>query len=219
MRVVEIFNSIQGEGPYIGYPATFVRLEGCNLRCSWCDSKYALGGGYEIDAKTLHKRIQTYRKERTHRIIITGGEPMLQQDELDTIPWQWNEKVAIETNGTINPSVVWFDSAVVSPKLSTAGENLYDLNILDEWINLPIDNVTFKFVITDLDEVFEASKIIHELSLDVPVVFQPNGQREDYGNALLELFTRLDHAAIEDLDWRILPQLHRIMWGKNARGV
>ncbi|MEM1582972.1 MAG: 7-carboxy-7-deazaguanine synthase QueE, partial [Candidatus Bathyarchaeia archaeon] len=79
MKISEIFFSIEGEGIEIGRPEVFVRLSGCNLRCSWCDTKYALKNGKEMSIEEI---IQEIGKYPCKNISITGGEPLLQRKEL-----------------------------------------------------------------------------------------------------------------------------------------
>ena len=114
MRVVEIFNSIQGEGAYTGYAASFVRLAGCNLRCHWCDTKesWPLSAGYELEANEIAERC--LRK----LVIITGGEPLLHDlSALVTMLRNRGQRVHLETNGTLPlPDGIELDWVAVSPK-------------------------------------------------------------------------------------------------------
>jgi 7-carboxy-7-deazaguanine synthase len=135
MRVVEIFDSLQGEGPAMGRPATFVRLAGCNLLCTGCDTDHKLWKEMTLPA-VLEKIVGD-------RVIITGGEPTLQMSELlelITMLKAQGKEIHIETNGT-NPihEIVLkkIHYAVVSPKRGS------DFN-LDYWAGK--ENVHFKFV-------------------------------------------------------------------------
>jgi len=79
VRVSEIFYSIEGEGIEIGRPEVFIRLVGCNLRCEWCDTKYAFNDGEEVNIDEI---IQEIRRYPCRNVSITGGEPLLQREEL-----------------------------------------------------------------------------------------------------------------------------------------
>lgn len=165
MRVSEIFSSVQGEGPHIGTPAIFLRLSGCNLSCGFCDTKYALtedsGKYYEpIDAYTT---IQDSLRGGEQMIVVTGGEPILQQKDLYhlLIMLRAHGKpsfVEIETNGTIEPTVLQgvVDSWIVSPKMQNSN-NPERLRRIDRWFlepisHLPLNPPIFKFVVkTDID--------------------------------------------------------------------
>ncbi|RKY52174.1 MAG: hypothetical protein DRP93_08600 [Candidatus Neomarinimicrobiota bacterium] len=109
MRVSELFVSIQGEGPFVGTPAAFVRLSGCNLTslpcgpCPFCDTKYSLARG---DEKSVDEVVEFIHRAHVNLVVVTGGEPLLQQSEvgklLDALP---NHVFNIETNGTIRLSL------------------------------------------------------------------------------------------------------------------
>ena len=158
MRVSEIFQSIQGEGPDAGKRAVFIRMHGCNLACTWCDTKYAWeeGSFYELDAKAIMDWI--HRVPGINHIVITGGEPLLQLEELTPLIETLKESgrhVAIETNGTIIPeNLDLFDLIVVSPK---------GLDTADRWFPVCIEhkNIELKFVIhqKNIDMIFEWIKM------------------------------------------------------------
>ena len=136
MRVAEIFYSIQGEGPAMGRPATFVRLAGCNLECEGCDTH--LKHWEDLSLETVLSRV------KASRVVITGGEPTMQMDELChliDLLYRDGIEVHIETNGT-NPlaeeTLRQLCLAVVSPKLGSDSH-------LTHWSGQ--ENVHFKFVI------------------------------------------------------------------------
>ncbi|HEQ79289.1 MAG TPA: 7-carboxy-7-deazaguanine synthase QueE, partial [Euryarchaeota archaeon] len=103
MRVVELFVSIQGEGARIGIPTCFVRLEGCNLDCSWCDTSYARTGGKDMDVAEV---VEWALKTHFRRVCITGGEPLLHDEVMQLIELLYNYefKVEVETNGSVDIS-------------------------------------------------------------------------------------------------------------------
>ena len=121
MKVCEIFLSIQGEGPSAGRPAVFLRLAGCNLKCAWCDSKYAHTQWRELTVEEVMETLEQMRR-RDERLVITGGEPLLQRDEVGKLLDLAAEKfdslwVEVETNGTLVLPSDWDVSWRVSPKL------------------------------------------------------------------------------------------------------
>lgn len=173
----EIFNSVQGEGPYAGRPATFLRLSGCNLHCPDCDSSYSWDEGEEKSIREVFQELvklspdpfETCGRINEHYIVVTGGEPLLQDGDLGSLilmspgSWVWG----VETNGTLwKPTKAVVASNihfVVSPKLpSMHPEGLK--NFAKEWINAckHTDKVYFKFVIDTEDDVNELRKFIKE---------------------------------------------------------
>ncbi len=143
----ELFYSLQGEGASLGTPAIFIRLAGCNLRCTWCDTAYSWGGGMELTTAELVERIRCFP---CTQLVITGGEPLLQQEGiaelLRALP---DYSVEIETNGTVSPSDFLQQRVTqwnVSPKLPHAGqEGSLNAEILTAFTALP--NAWFKFVV------------------------------------------------------------------------
>jgi 7-carboxy-7-deazaguanine synthase len=244
LEVNEIFHSIQGEGVDIGEFVCFVRLSKCNLRCVWCDTKYALGGGTVMPFCELERHIFDVPFE-VNKVVFTGGEPGLQAREIwnfiyyleDANPNTYLPDIAFETNGAIHPREFPKRASTlytVSPKLRSACENGYSLDTLRAWRYAvePISlgtisflHLVFKFVITNPQDLDEAANILKELDIAprmspfMPVVFQPNGLTDDYPLALRELYGWVTELHPELIGFvRILPQLHRIMWG-NKRGV
>jgi len=151
--VSEIFYSIQGEGPNVGKPAVFLRLAGCNLRCEWCDTKHAItitktktsnsnSLSYSYSCDQVIKQIRQFPCKH---LVITGGEPLLQQNGL--MPLLEKLKgyyIEIETNGSISLKIAKYVEQInCSPKLSNSGNKPYMLKIK------PMDKkAIYKFVIT-----------------------------------------------------------------------
>lgn len=138
MRVSEVFESIQGEGPWIGRPVLFVRLYGCNLNCPFCDTPYAKDGNCESQSDaTIVKRIIS---SGVFNVVFTGGEPALQYNDIRKVintvrGINLSVKFGIETNGTLLFDESIFDVVVVSPKRA---------DIAKGWSDRP--NVCIKFL-------------------------------------------------------------------------
>lgn len=102
MKIAEIFSSLQGEGKNQGKPCLFIRLAGCNLKCRWCDTKYAQDGGTEMSPDAVLEQVW---RTNPQYVCITGGEPLLQADALEPLVFSLHKrgtKVDIETNGTVD---------------------------------------------------------------------------------------------------------------------
>jgi len=210
LAISEIYKSFQGEGLFLGSPAIFLRLSGCNLRCKWCDSKYSWEKEKTLDIDSILRTIVSY--DLPH-LVITGGEPLLQQNTLynllDLIPN--NYVIEVETNGTIMPNNDLFSVVTifnVSPKLLSSGEKLkINLDVLD---CLNYHNAIFKFVITDDSDFFEAEQLIDKLEIDIGRVFlMPQGFDE---KQLIENSKWLLEKCIEK-GYQFTPRLHIMLYG------
>ncbi|MFC2162533.1 7-carboxy-7-deazaguanine synthase QueE [Candidatus Altiarchaeota archaeon] len=198
MKVIEVFASIQGEGRYIGRPSVFIRLAGCNLRCSWCDTKYAFTGGKELSVEEL---VYEVNRLNLSLVCITGGEPMLQIEQLRELVGKLQDvghEVVVETNGTLYDEWV-FDAAdcvSMDMKPPSSGEES-DIGILKKLKKK--DQV--KIVVAG-DEDFEFAKDILKKT-SVEVILQPvDGANMSY---IAEKVTK------EGVDVRVLPQLHKLI--------
>lgn len=212
LLVNEFFFSIQGESLYSGLPTLFVRLAGCNLRCSYCDTKYAYHVGKKFEVDEIVQRVLSYN----YGIVeITGGEPLL-QDETPTLIDTLLEKgyrVLLETNGSINISIV-NDRCIKIVDIKCPGSGESDKNDLDN-----LKRVThadqIKFVITDHNDYDYAKQIIKLIKSDFPkgnILFSPVA-------GLLPL-NKLAHWILQDhLPIRLHTQLHKFIWPDKERGV
>jgi len=210
--VNEIFNSIQGESSYAGLPCTFIRLTGCNLRCSYCDTTYAYHEGSE---RSINKILKKVLSLMCGLVEITGGEPLMQEETPTLIDALIQEKytVLLETNGTFNLNAVNNKCIkIVDFKCPSSNEkknDLYNLKRLschDE----------IKFVIANKTDYIYAKKILRiirqQLSLENTVHFSPVFDCLEPKN--LAKWIIGDH-----LDVRLNMQLHKIIWDRNKRGV
>jgi len=179
--VVEIFESLQGEGPTAGMPATFIRLFGCNLECRFCDTAYALHGNKEwMDFSSLKRKVEKYPSS-WETIVFTGGEPLLWKDKIDALCYhylyQLTKRFEIETNGTILPPVIDTSKIFynVSPKLGsscTPVRKRRKLDVLKQFATM--DRAMFKFPIANEKDVVEALSLIKKCTIDTQhVSFMP----------------------------------------------
>ncbi len=210
MRVTEIFFSIQGEGTRAGRPCVFVRFTGCDLRCGYCDTAYAFHGGEEIGRDRILGEIA---RHPTRLVCLTGGEPLLQKDlpDLARELLAAGYEVAVETHGqrplqALPREVV----RVVDVKTPGSGEETTDFAYLDALA--PHDEV--KFVVCS-EEDFRWSEAVvrrHRLEGRVHVLFSPA-----WGQVAPRDLARWLLAS--GLDARLSLQVHKVIWGPDARGV
>lgn len=172
MRITEIFFSIQGESTHAGLPCVFVRLTGCNLRCSWCDTAYAFHGGREKSADEILAEIDRYP---CRRVEITGGEPLLQPEVLPLMARMADAgyTVLLETSGSIDVSTV--DPRVIKiVDIKCPGSGELEKNLWDNLGHLSTKD-QLKFVIRDEVDFKWACQIVRERDLvgKHPVLFSP----------------------------------------------
>jgi organic radical activating enzyme len=209
LSVCEIFYSIQGEGPSVGKPAVFLRLSGCNLRCAWCDSKFTWKRLPVSEITDIIKKIKKYPSKR---LIITGGEPTLQQEGIvELLKKLKGYTVELETNGSIPFKIgQYFEQINCSPKLESSGNKPYKLQILPS-----NKKVIYKFVIgkkSDLDEMKEYCK-----KYKIPkekIYLMPLGIT---GEAISKISSWLIEICKKE-GYNFSPRLHIIIWG-NKRGT
>ncbi|MBC8182341.1 radical SAM protein [candidate division KSB1 bacterium] len=211
MKVNEIFYSIQGESTFAGLPCVFVRLTGCILRCSYCDTKYAYEEGEEKSIDEIIKIVNSYN---CNLVEITGGEPLLQSETVElTNKLVENQKVVlVETNGSLDISVLK-EPVVRIVDIKCPGSKEHQKMFWDNLRNLrPDDNV--KFVLTDRYDFDWALIIVEKFELldKANVLFSPAFkilEPEKLSNWILKT----------SLPIRMQLQLHKYIWHPNKRGV
>lgn len=209
MKICEVFYSLQGEGLLMGVPTVFIRTAGCNLDCSWCDTPYAREGGEEASLDSLQSRVEDYR---CANVCITGGEPLLQDDTYDLIDRLIDSSfhVTVETNGSLTidrlpcSELLMISMDVKCP--SSGMERRMEMENLE--VLSPYDQL--KFVVADTDDMEYAGRIVEEYAIQCPVIMTPLGG--------MELKPVAEWVLERNLPVRVLPQLHRIIWG-DRRGV
>ncbi|MCX5899083.1 MAG: radical SAM protein [Proteobacteria bacterium] len=211
MKISEIFTSIQGETSFVGLQFTFVRLTGCNLRCSYCDTQYAYEEGTEYSLDTV---VAEVNKRAVPRVVITGGEPLLQDETciLCSRLLDAGVTVLLETNGSILiKDVDQRVHRILDMKCPGSG--------MDKYMNLQnIDYLTvrdeIKFVISDRKDFEWALEILkqHEMQGRAHVLFSPVSDRL-HPQELAEWILQ------EKLNVRLQLQIHRYIWPDRRRGV
>jgi 7-carboxy-7-deazaguanine synthase len=213
LKVNEIFYSIQGESSCAGYPCVFVRLTGCNLRCSYCDTRYAYHEGEDLEIGEILDRVRVYR---CSLVAVTGGEPLVQEQTPLLILRLLDEgfKVLMETNGSLDIARVDQRCVrIVDVKCPSSGEvernNLENLTRLTERDEL-------KFVIGDRADYEYAIGILKQSNHNPlrvgHVHFSPIFGK--IAPNVLASWILEDHLAA-----RLNLQLHKIIWNPEQRGV
>jgi 7-carboxy-7-deazaguanine synthase len=217
LRITEIFHSVQGESTWAGLACTFVRLTGCPLRCTWCDTEYSFHGGTKM---TFEQILETVRGHPTKLVEVTGGEPLAHPGAFPLVEILLEDgyTVLVETSGA-------FDVAPLDPrahkimdlKCPGSGESTRNL-----WGNLEhlTERDEVKFVVKDREDYEWTRSTIRERGLDA---------RVDDGSlrALLvsPVWGDIDLEALagwileDGLPVRFQIQVHKLIWGADAKGV
>ena len=228
--------TIQGEGPYIGSPTMFLRTQGCDQNCVWCDTKQAwkMSDGDTIEPKDLAERIIKLAGDFNAMITITGGNPCAQDPEaMSELIENLKEHfllVAVETQGTIYAEwLEMVDVVIISPKPPSSGMSV-EHEVLKQFYYHLHDTLALKVVIFDKEDYEFAKHLSLEIFKNVPAYLQPgNGDMKAVSlsalgtvrKSLLDQLEILTFIVLEDMEMQhatVLPQLHVLLWG-NKRGV
>ena len=226
MKISELFFSIQGEGELTGVPSVFVRTSGCNLRCRWCDTKYA-SWKPEGDNVTINDLLDKVCSYPARHVVISGGEPMIAKgiEEFTHLLKESGKHITIETAGTISPNGIQCDLASLSPKLSDSTPKEGDINkewidrheskrldydILSEWVNSY--NFQLKFVVSKEEEIKEIQNVISRIEgkiLPEKVLLMPEGIDPDTLRSRYDLLIGL----CKENGYRLCHRLHINLFG------
>jgi 7-carboxy-7-deazaguanine synthase len=209
LRITEVFYSLQGETQRVGLPTVFVRLTGCPLRCTYCDTAYAFSGGETVSIDSILKQVTSYQPRY---VTVTGGEPLAQKNCIVLLRALCDAgcEVSLETGGAMDISEV--DARVMRVvDIKTPGSGEVSKN---RWENLALLNAhdEIKFVLCDESDYLWARDIIeqHQLAAKCPILFSPvHGTVNP---------THLAEWILRDrLPVRLQVQLHKLLW-RDAAG-
>jgi 7-carboxy-7-deazaguanine synthase len=221
----EIFATVQGEGWSAGVPSVFIRLADCNLRCSWCDTKYTWDWArYDRASETVELSIEDITRQAldvagpsVKNAVLTGGEPLVQQDELVLLAERLRERglrIEVETNGTIVPTEAMaaaIDQWNVSPKLASSGnaERARHRPAALEWFAAR-PNAQLKFVTTADADVDEVTQLVRLLAIPPErVILTPEG----VDAATIAERSRWIAERCRTYGYRLGTRLHVFIWG------
>ncbi len=204
MRIIEVFHSVQGEGPLTGVRTSFIRTAVCNLRCTWCDTTYSFGPG---EPRTIASLLKEVAAHGTRHVCLTGGEPLLQSESVDLVR-RLSERgltTVIETGGSLDVGpYLGIPNVILSLDVKCPSSKMESRN---RWANLPKlrRRDVVKFVVGDRTDYDYAVGIWRKFAPRAQGVLQPV-----WGSDA----ARLADWMLEDrLDLRFMLQEHKHIWG------
>lgn len=216
-RIKEIFASIQGEGPYIGYKQVFVRFCNCNLKCNYCDTEFAPDEYFE-DFSPVELADYIKRFENFHSISLTGGEPLLSVEFLkEFLPLCGNNKIYLETNATLSDKLAeiidFIDIISADIKLESATGIKDTLKFHDKFFEIAkrkecFAKIVFNEKITD-EEIKNCCELAQKYNIELVLQPEMNGDKfavdVEFSEKVLDKFLNL-YPKI-----RLIPQVHKFL--------
>ncbi len=213
LRVTEIFRSIQGESTHAGRPCAFVRLTGCPMRCTWCDSTYTFTGGERMTIDEIMAQVRSFG---CRLVEVTGGEPLAQREARTLIARLCDEgyEVLVETGGFFSTEGLDPRAAIIlDVKCPASGEA--ERNHWPNLERLRADKDEVKFVVADRADWEFACRVIARYDLERrarAVLISPVW-------GAVDLTEVAEWVASSGRDVRLQIQMHKVIWGPDARGV
>ncbi len=239
-NIIEIFSSIQGEGPYIGYRQLFLRFAGCNLNCSYCDTSHKAEDYCKVEIipnsekfecfqnpikkSDLIKIINSFDSIQHHSISLTGGEPLLHNNFLQRFLPEIakQNKIYLETNGTLfnelNSVIDYIDYVSMDVKLESSTKEVTRWNDHLNFIDIAIKNnkkLYLKVVVTSKtsqNELVKLAELIHQTSNNIQVIIQPVDSKDKILLASAKnLFDYQEFLNSKNINARVIPQTHKFL--------
>lgn len=210
MKVNEIFYSIEGEGIRAGMPCTFIRLFGCNLNCSYCDTRYACEGD-DFKYMSIAEILDEVKKIGCPNVTVTGGEPLMHDGIRSLLLSLAAEgyKVNVETNGTFIPEV---GNVIYTIDFKTKSSGMSECMKLDAFKALDKDDV-IKFVVGSQEDLGQALSFIGQNDIKAQVFVSPIFGKIE----LVDIANFLTEHKLHN--WRMQLQMHKYIWNPETRGV
>ena len=214
--IKEIFNSIQGEGPYIGYKQLFIRFSKCNLHCSYCDTDF-FSNLTEYTADELAFEVNKYKN--IHSVSLTGGEPLLEYEFLKDFLPLVNNKIYLETNGTLyaelNQVINLVDIISMDIKLNSASRNGDLFKLHEKFIKTAIETEKEIFAKVVFDENISDDEIEKTLNLsekyNLQIILQPMMNGNIISANLRDIINVFNKFAVKYKNVRLIPQVHKFL--------
>jgi len=215
MKVVEIFNSIEGEGKRAGLPCTFIRLYGCNLHCSYCDSRYACDDNNYTDM-SISEILSKVTEFGCPNVTVTGGEPLIHEDitallQALLMAGCW---INVETNGSVEPTfyVKNTEDIFYTMDYKTGASGMTHLMNEKAIANLRRLDV-LKFVVGSEADLEQAKELVDSIMIRAQIYISPV-----FG--MIEPVKLVEFVKKNGLwDWKVQLQLHKFIWNPAERGV
>ena len=212
--IKEIFESIQGEGPYIGYNQLFIRFTKCNLNCKYCDTDFT-SDLKEYTVEDLIKEIKKYTN--IHSISLTGGEPLLDIEFLKEFLPKTDKRIYLETNGTLfnelKEIIDYVDIISMDIKLNSTSNNGDLFEIHKKFIDIAKQKDLFLKVVFDEniteEEIFSTIKIAQENNLEI--ILQPKMDGDDLKISHQGITNIYNKFVKEYSKTRLIPQVHKFL--------
>jgi organic radical activating enzyme len=237
LPVIEVFSSIQGEGPFVGVRQIFLRLPKCNLTCPYCDTRINVPGKLRIEKipgsrqfdladnpvsiDELKKILKSFNVSQHHSISITGGEPLLWADELQELFLYIKEqklKIYLETNGTLPNQLIkilqWVDIISMDIKLPFDGQNFWDVH--ETFLLHSLSKQVFVKIVVDeksvLQDLIKARDLISSVDSSILTILQPVSQTRNINAPKPYQLLEWQSLYLRKLkDVRVIPQTHVYM--------
>lgn len=215
VKVREIFTSIQGEGPYVGYKQLFIRLCGCNLSCSYCDTDYNINGSKEYSVQELINICNTHSE--CHSVSLTGGEPLLHTNFIKELGKKCNIPLYLETNGTLTDKLIevfeyiTFIAADIKLPSATGLNPMWEEH--ENFLKIACQKDAFAKVVFDNKITdFEIHKITHLCKkYCIELILQPMMRGNNLSVSSNFMQTVLDKCLKVHPNTRLIPQVHKFI--------
>ena len=217
-KIAEIFDSIQGEGSYIGYRQLFIRFCGCNLLCDYCDTEFDKGEQYSLES--LLEKVKTFNLQAMHSVSLTGGEPLLHYEFLrEFLPElkKLNLKIYLETNGTLPKpleSVInYIDIISMDFKLDSSAKigDVYAMH--DEFLNIAAQNQKDTFAKLVFDDNIKDYELNECLSLakkyNIQIILQPKMDKNTIKVSHEKIMETFNYCSENYHQTRLIGQVHK----------